>query len=85
MSAEKPEPLICSECGNTDLECFRYTEKIENHRAIVKVEDGVFHVTSAYETGEGYDDGEDPHFECTECFHRWPVPEEVAKNIEWAL
>lgn len=77
--------LVCPDCGNDDPDTIRYVETIENHRQIVGFGGaGVLHVAAAYETGEGYDEGRDPHFEC-DCTHRWPVPDAIATNIEWDL
>jgi hypothetical protein len=51
---------------------------------------GHVQIDGAYESGEGYDDGRDPRFECQAvsaegnwCGHRWPVPEWMRARIDW--
>jgi hypothetical protein len=91
MPPEHLGALRCPKCGN-DVSTggeIRYVETIENHRRVRAVEGGQLLIDGCYETGEGYDDGEDPHFECHGhnaghwCGHRWPVPDWVRPLIDW--
>lgn len=42
----------------------RYVETIQNWRPVGELSGPVLAVSSGYESGEGYDDGEDGHLEC---------------------
>jgi len=57
--------LVCPNCGNKNPEAFRYCEHIENWRRVCSIdENGGVTINGHYSTGEGYDDGNDPYFEC---------------------
>lgn len=80
--------LTCTKCGNTDPELFRYVESIEVYNSVVAVTNDVILIESHYESGEGYDEGKNPYFEChamtpNECLHRTPIPDWVLKKIDW--
>lgn len=88
--------LVCTKCGGSEPELFRYVETIESWRQVQAVAGGRILVDGAYRTGEGYDeDGKDPYFECRAqvqakdgvstdlCLHRMPIPDWVYKRIDW--
>ena len=74
--------IKCPRCGNEDLENIRYLEQIVCYREIDRIEDGVIYIHALYETGEGYDEGENPMFECMAS----PDPDKPWKTCgcEWA-
>lgn len=78
-----PYEIKCGKCGNADLNQIRYVESIDCWRSIDSVGENKLRITSAYNIGEGYDDGSRPRFECVTCAHSWVVPVWVRKNIEW--
>jgi hypothetical protein len=87
---EKISRLCCPRCGNDDFLKFRYVEKIEVYRQVLGVKNGELQINGLYQSGEGYDDGEGGYFECLEelksggtCLYQWPVPDWVAKRIDW--
>jgi hypothetical protein len=90
MSA-RSDKIVCPECGNDGTHGdIRYVESIECYRKVLGVKGGLVQVESRYRSGEGYDDGQDPYFECHGsevaggwCGHRWPVPQTVAETIDW--
>ena len=82
----------CPDCGNTDPDTIRYVEHIESWRRCLKfTRSGILQVDGYYETGDGYDDGHDPYWEChvweykrgNECLKTWPVTDEEYKRIDW--
>lgn len=77
--------ICCPSCGNDDPMKIRYVEKIECYRQVLGVKDGQLQVNGLYQSGEGYDDGENPRFEChaDDCLYQWPVPDWVQKVIDW--
>jgi hypothetical protein len=92
MPPETLGALRCPVCGNDVSEggMIQYVETIENHRRVLRVENGALFVAGAYDTGEGYDDGVNPQFECHGrtsrgewCGHRWPVQDWIARLIDW--
>lgn len=89
---EKVGRICCPSCGNDDPLKIRYIEKIECYRQVLGVSsEGELRINGLYMSGEGYDDGEDPRFEChadietrgNHCLYQWPVPEWVRKKIDW--
>jgi hypothetical protein len=92
MPPEKLGALRCPKCGNDVSEGgdIRYIETIENYRRVRSVENGQLRVDSFYETGDGYDEGKNPEFECQwydaqghTCGHRWSVPDWIQCLIDW--
>lgn len=94
MSEQHISKLTCPHCGNsTDMEevlddpwsyeGFRYIEDIVCYRPVKGIEDGRLIVEGLYESGEGYDDGTNPRFECRRCLGEFPVPEWVLHLIDW--
>ncbi len=87
----RSDKIVCPECGNDGTHGdIRYVESIECFRRVLGVNGGVVQVESRYQSGEGYDDGHDPYFECHGsevaggwCGRRWPVPQAVEDTIEW--
>ena len=85
--------LKCPKCGNTDLSDIRYVEDIQCWRKLVKLENGVLYIDGLYTSDEGYDDGENPRFECQHtpdssrpwdaCGHRWKAVLERFDKVEW--
>lgn len=63
---EGPTAIRCPRCGGgTDDGAIRYVEQIQCWRQVYGVTSaGVVKVDGGYQTGEGYDDGENAHFEC---------------------
>jgi hypothetical protein len=90
-TGERVGRLTCPKCGSdANAGHLRYVETIQCWRRVIGAGNGAVGIEGEYETGEGYDDGEDAHFECHSpdapggwCGHRWPVPEWVYKQIEW--
>ena len=83
-----PVELKCPVCGNTDLAQMRYLEDIQSYRNVVEIVNSEVIIESAYETGEGYDDGNHPRIECraeladgTTCLQEFNIPE--ALEVEW--
>lgn len=75
--------LRCPKCGNDGSRgVIRFVEQIWIYRDVVGIVDGKIRVENPfpYNTGEGYDDGENGQFEChgalagDECLHRWAPP-----------
>jgi hypothetical protein len=64
---------------------FRYVEQIECWRQIKGVRNGAMVVDSAYESGEGYDEGENPHLECHACDGVIVFEFDPAIEIYWYL
>ena len=63
--SEHLNAMRCPRCRTDANEGFvRYVEKIEAWRTVRGVRGGVLHIDSEYRSGGGYDDGEDPMFEC---------------------
>jgi hypothetical protein len=91
MPPEKLGALRCPKCGNDVSQGgeIRYVETIANYRHVKGVEGGQLRIDSFYETGEGYDDGTNPRFECHGydngrwCGHEWPVPDWLLPLIDW--
>lgn len=79
--------LICPKCGS--LGPFRYLEEITVWRKVRGFNAGVLEIVSFAQSGEGYDDGENPRFECRYdsegtldyCMHEFPVPDGV--ELDW--
>lgn len=91
MPPEKLGGLRCPKCGNDLSEGgkIRYVETIDCYRTILRVERGQLVIEGLYETGEGYDDGTDPRFQCHGhvdgrwCGHEWSVPDWIGPLIDW--
>ena len=82
--------LRCPKCGaNANTGCIRYVESIECWRAVRGVAGGVVTIEGLYETGEGYDTGREPQFECHShaggkwCGHRWRAPAWLLDRVDW--
>lgn len=72
--------LACPECGRT--EWLRYIEDIQNCRQVDGVEEGELRIFGAYETGEGFDDGQNGRLLCDgDCCIEFAIPEGM--TIDW--
>ena len=76
-----PAEVRCPKCGTTPATGrIRYVEAIESWRAVVACDGTTARIESDYQTGEGYDDGANPRFECHGphggpwCGHQWALP-----------
>lgn len=89
-SKENVRKITCPHCGSTYSEGdnveekFRYLEDIVCYRRVQGLSEGKIVVDGMYESGEGYDDGTNPRFECRKCLGEFEVPEWVLDNIEWS-
>lgn len=81
-------PIKCPHCGYDGIDAatsnmpkhqvsggFRYLEDITCYRQVGHVEDQDLHIDGFYQTGEGYDDGENRRLECRACYGEFPIPE----------
>lgn len=75
--------IRCPECGNEDVDLFRYVEDIRNWRPCQAMEGSKLTIDAYYKT-DGYDDGTNPRLEChaaseagEECLHAFPIPEGI--------
>lgn len=97
-SKENVRKITCPHCGATFVEgeeandiepthggpgMFRYLEDIVVYRNIERLKNGKVEIDGFYQSGEGYDDGTNPRFECRSCLHEFAVPEWVLESIEW--
>lgn len=61
--------------GEHSSEPFRYLEDIVNHRDVEGIdENGALRIDSFYESGEGYDDGDNLRLECRKCLAECALP-----------
>jgi hypothetical protein len=86
--------LICPHCGHNGKRGtgkkagshqgsgFRYLEDIVNHRHVGEIEDGILKIDSYYETGDGYDDGEDARILCYNCLEEFSLPKDLEIDFE---
>jgi len=83
--------LKCPRCGNTDLSDIRFIEDIQCWREIDRFENGVLYINGLYKSGEGYDEGANPRFECQHtsedtkqwCGYRWKAVLKDLLMVEW--
>lgn len=85
---QSPTPLPAE--AYADEGHIRYVETIECWRRVWGTTGGSVQIAGESHTGEGYDEGTDPRFECTApdangngCGHRWHVPEWMHQRIDW--
>jgi len=66
--------LFCPNCKKPGS--FRYIEDIQNHRTVGTVNRSTktLFIEGFYESGEGYDDGEDGRLECRNCYAECDLP-----------
>lgn len=77
--------IVCPHCGydgsrpslhRGEDEPFLYLEDIVCYRRVVIGEnnEGVLHVDGYYQTGEGFDDGDNPRLMCGDCLSKFSIP-----------
>lgn len=64
--------LTCPYCQSKGP--FRYLEDIVCFREVAGTKDGTIMIHGLYQSGEGYDDGENPRLECRECLGEFAIP-----------
>ncbi len=62
-------------CPHCDGQKFRYIEDIQNFRTVEGVDGYTINVDGSYQTGEGFDDGDNARLLCDKCCTELAIPD----------